>query len=399
MSNTNKAFRQEIVELHKEIFRRNRQQINHSVHGYTDAFKQYEDRYHQYVKTYQRRVKLQVLDQAIDNAQAVYVGDYHTLPQSQRSFLRLLRRIPKERPKIIALEFVQGRHQKALDFYIENQLTEDAFLKAIDHENHWIFGGWASFKPIIDFGRYHGCPMLGIDSQGKGATGATLAKRDQYAARKLATIHKQYPDHLIMVLVGELHVAPPHLPTAVNHHIEKKGLKPLEFLSIYQNAENIYWNLESKGYEHTTELVRVSKSEFCIINTTPIVCQQSFLNWLDLDDELQPLDAPELNFKRYAHIIASFFDLPIGNSLDSVEIATVVDLSFLKRLKKKGNFNDADMVQIRKQILSSESYYIPSARTVYLGNLSINHASEEATHFLRHLCSKASRGCLLCTRP
>ena len=389
MSKGTKAFRQEIVELHKEIFRRNKKQINDSVHGYTEAFKRYEQRYQRFVKSYQKRVKLEVLDSAVKRAQAVFVGDYHTLPQAQRSFLRLLKRIPKSRPKVIALEFIQGRHQKTLDSYIAGEIHESEFLKAIDHENHWIFGGWSSFKPILDFARFHDYPIIGIDSQGKGATGSTLIKRDAYAAKKLAAIHSKYPDHLILVLVGELHVAPPHLPRATNEAIRKKKLEPLEFLSIYQNAENIYWALEAKGYEHDTELVRISKCEFCIINTTPIVCQQSFLNWLDLDDELQPLEAPEQNFKRYAQIVASFFDLPIGNALDDVEITTVVDLSFLQRLQKKGDFNDAEMQQIRKQILSSESYYIPTARTVYLGNLSINHASEEATHFLRHVCSKS----------
>jgi hypothetical protein len=44
---------------------------------------------------------------------------------------------------------------------------------------------------------------------------------------------------------------------------------------------------------------------------------------------------------------------------------------------------------IRKQVLGSHSYYIPKARMVYLGNLSVNHASEEATHFLRHICAKS----------
>ena len=36
----------------------------------------------------------------------------------------------------------------------------------------------------------------------------------------------------------------------------------------------------------------------------------------------------------------------------------------------------------------SESYYIPRAKMVYLGNLSVNHASEEATHFLRHISGR-----------
>jgi hypothetical protein len=179
------------------------------------------------------------------------------------------------------------------------------------------------------------------------------------------------------------------LPEAVRELTTGGGKPPPKQLSIYQNCEDIYWQLAEKGHEHTTEVVRISSQEYCIINSTPIVCQQSFLNWLELDDESEPLDAPECNFRNYANLIASFFNLPVENSIDDVEIATVVDLSFLARLRKRGDFSPGDMEQIKKQILSSESYYIPSAKMVYLGNLSLNHASEEATHFLRHICSRS----------
>ena len=42
-----------------------------------------------------------------------------------------------------------------------------------------------------------------------------------------------------------------------------------------------------------------------------------------------------------------------------------------------------------RQVASSESYFIPRIPLVYLANLSINHVSEEATHFLKHLCVAA----------
>ena len=70
------------------------------------------------------------------------------------------------------------------------------------------------------------------------------------------------------------------------------------------------------------------------------------------------------------------------------EVASVVDLSFLSRLRKRGDFTASDMRHLKRQILRSESYFIPRARMVYLGNLSINHSAEEATHFLRDVCAK-----------
>ncbi|MED5464287.1 MAG: ChaN family lipoprotein [Myxococcota bacterium] len=389
MSKELNTFRQEIVTMHKAIFRRNQHQIDESTDGYSPAFRRYKRRYQKYVQTYQYRSRIETLEKAIHKAQIIYVGDYHTLPQSQRSFLRLLKRTEKQRPLAIALEFVQGCHQAALDDFTSGLLSERAFLETIDHENHWVFEGWMAFKPIFDFARENNCALLAIDARGKGAAGSTLLKRDQYSARKLANFHKHHPHHQIMTLVGEYHVAPPHLPKAVNDQLRAMDIDPLKHLSIYQNCENIYWELEEKGHEQSTPLVKISPREYSIIIAPPIVCQQSFLNWLDIDEELPLFGAPETNFRRYANLIASFFDLPIGDALDEVEVASVVDLSFLARLQKRGDFTQQDVRQIKKQILSSESYYIPKAKMVYLGNLSVNHASEEATHFLRHICSKS----------
>ena len=389
MSSRRNSFRHEIVDLHKEIFRRNQQQINDSVLQYTPAFQGYETRYKEFVKSYQRRSNINQLSAALNQVQIAYIGDYHTFPQSQRSFLRLLKQVTASRPVGIALEFVQGRHQGHLNEYMEGALSERNFLEAIEYQDHWVFGGWTSFKPIFEFARENSFPMIAIDRKGRGATGKTLLKRDAYSARKISTFHKDHPEHLLMVLVGELHIAPCHLPEAVRELTTGNGTTAPKQLSIYQNCEDIYWQLAEKGHEHTTEVVRISSQEYCIINSTPIVCQQSFLNWLELDDESEPLDAPECNFRNYANLIASFFNLPVENSVDEVEIATVVDLSFLARLRKRGDFSPGDMEQIKKQILSSESYYIPSAKMVYLGNLSLNHASEEATHFLRHVCSRS----------
>src|SRR5262249_37843279 len=63
------------------------------------------------------------------------------------------------------------------------------------------------------------------------------------------------------------------------------------------------------------------------------------------------------------------------------------DLSFLKTLKDDGSFSKTEIKRIKQQILASESYCIPQKNYVYLGNLSLNHAAEEASHYLKFLSS------------
>jgi pimeloyl-ACP methyl ester carboxylesterase len=381
-----RSFRQEVVDLHRAIFRANQRRINESVVGYTSAFQKYEREYARSVKRYQQRAHLAELDTAIARAGIIYVGDYHTLPQAQRAFLRILRRVPSSRRVTVALEFVQGKHQRAIDAYLAGKLSDNAFLRAIDHQTHWVFGGWSSFKPIFEHCRRHGYRIIGIDTVGHGPAGTSLVSRDRYAARHIAAAIDRDPDDLVAVLVGELHLAPCHLPARVAEELARKERRAKRLI-LYQNCQEVYWQLEHRGLEHEVDLVRIAADQYCLMNTPPIVCQQSFLNWLDVDEDIPQIEAPEENFKEYARLIASFFDLPIGDALDEVELATVIDLSFLARLRRRGDFSARDMRQIRSQILRSESYYIPRARTVYLGNLSVNHAAEEATHFIRHECA------------
>jgi hypothetical protein len=384
---TTNSFRKEIVDLHREIFRRNKKRINDSVYGYTALFKQYEDEHAKATLDYQKRASFEELDRQLHKSNICYFGDYHTLPQAQRSFLRILRRLPPEREVIIALEFFQGRHQKHVDAFMAGKLGAEEFLKITDHESGWGFGDFPSFEPILELAKERNYKVLAIDTRSYGLAGSSLAARDKYAARKITKALKKQPNALVMTLIGELHIAPAHLPHDVhellkNHDIEGRTL------IIYQNCERIFWKLEEKGLEHSVAVVKVRPGEYCMNNTPPIVCQQSFLNWLDVEDAPE-LEAPEHNFRQYANLIAEFFDLPLGNALDELEITSVIDLSFLQRLARRGDFSDADMVRIREQILDSESYYIPQAKMAYLGNLSANHTSEEATHFLRHVCAKS----------
>jgi uncharacterized iron-regulated protein len=388
------GFATQVVKMHREIFRRNSHIINESVGGYTEAFEKYEREYQKGVKNFESITKFKRFKKILPNADITYVGDYHTLAQAQRGFLRLLRSLDDTKETIIALEFVQGRYQKALDEYMAGRLDDESFLAAIEHKKHWVFGGWNQFRDILSLAKERSFRVIGIDSMGRGLAGSSLHARDLYAARRINKARKESPEARVLVLIGELHVAPKHLPLQVEK-LRPKGLKPANQLIVYQNCEQIYWKLEAKNAQHHTEIVKISDNQYCLMNTPPMVCQQSFLNWIDAHEESLELEAPAENLRRYARLIAEFFEFELGCALDELEIATVVDLSFLRRLQGRGDFSTSDMSKIRKQILSSESYYIPKARMVYLGNLSVNHAAEEATHFLRHLCSDSHEPRLL----
>ncbi|MBS2023673.1 MAG: ChaN family lipoprotein, partial [Deltaproteobacteria bacterium] len=381
--------REELHSLQEALFRRQKRLIAASVHGMTAAFKRYEAAYQRRVRTFAREATYGEVLHAVSTADLVYVGDYHTLKQAQRSFLKLMRRRWPRRELIIALEFVQGRHQRVLDQYMAGKLSEAGFLAGIEYERHLVFDVWPHFKPLLEEARAQKVKVIGIDLMGTAAT--TLAMRDAFAARKIAQAVMQNPGAQVFALAGQLHVAPPHLPAAVAKELARHGMH-LPSVSVYQNCEDIWFALQARGRELEVEAALVRPGEWCLLNTPPVVVQQSYLDWIEGGPE--PLEGthPEQRFKELALLVARGLGLDgkaVRQALTQVQVWTAGDLTFLDALPQRG-FSQKEIRQIERQILSRESYYIPRAKLAYLANLSVNHAAEEAAHFLRHVVSGAT---------
>lgn len=135
------------------------------------------------------------------------------------------------------------------------------------------------------------------------------------------------------------------------------------------------------------EVVKLADGNYCRMHTPPVVCQRSYLNWLEHDEgEIDYADA-KASFLEIVDRLCDFLGITLGRARDEVEIFTSGDLSFIKSLRDRGDFTKREIETIKRQILASESYYIAKAKFVYLANLSINHAAEEAAHFVKSACS------------
>ncbi len=374
----------EIVALHKEIFRRNQKKIHASQIGYTGEFQKYERRYKNATRSYEKIITLDELYHEIAQCNLVFVGDYHTLKQSQRNFMRILRKNTERKHIVIALEFVLSRHQNILDQYIAGQITDDSFLHQIEYEEHWKVGGFENFKPIFEFARKHHCKVIAVDSDFIPSENS-LEIRDAHASILIADYLMKHPESVIFTLIGELHLHKTHLPLKVEQRLKNKQVSHFSSI-VYQSCESIWWKLEEHNLSHSVEAVKISDGIYGLTNTPPYIYQQSFIDWLEGDDELLESEIPEMKFKSYADIICRFLDIDVGDALLEVSVHTINDLSFLERLKKSEKLSKAQIEFFKKQIIESESYYIPQIKTAYLGKLSINHTAEEAAHFVRHIC-------------
>lgn len=375
--------REELLRLQKKLYKYNNDIIDSSIVVKEKGFDLYEERYKRSVKDYKRIATLDEMMGAVFKADIIYVGDYHTCNQSQRSFLRVLKALAaKDKNFVLALEFIHNRYQDLLDSYMSGRITEETFIKKANLKEHWIFDLWENFKPLFDFARYHNISLYGVDV---APPGSTLLERDVATAKLLAKIIKENPQKRVFVFIGDLHIAQAHLPKEVDDFLNISLRK--KSLILFENSEEIYWKLAKEGLDDQVEVVLLPDGNFCRMHTPPIVCQQSYLNWLENDEEEIDYYDAKASFLELVERISDFLKIKLGPDKEEVEVFTCGDLSFLKRLKESDKFSKREISEIKQQILSSESYYIAKTKFVYLANLSLNHAAEEAAHFIKNLCS------------
>ncbi len=381
------GFRNEVLSLERQLFRVQERLIDRIAAADSPAFRAYERSYRRHVPRVEDISSLAQVMRDVGRADIVFVGDYRTLVASQRAFVELVTRAAaRGRPLALALEFVEGRLQPILDAYLRGRISEARFLDRIGYPHRYTFHLWPSYRPIFELARRLQLPVIGIDRRFASSDPPGLL--DEYAAGRIVRLAEE-PDHpRVMVLVGQLHVAPTHLPAAVQRVAETEGTRPLRTVVVYQNCEEVYWELARQGLASQVEAATLAPGQHCLVNASPVVCQQSFVDRVEDDGEGELIAGdPEDEFKEMARIIAAFLRIDVDEALDQVEVYSAGDLSFVASMRTRGLFSERDLRVLRRQVLSRESYYVPRARAVYLATLAVNHAAEEAAHFVRHVCA------------
>lgn len=398
-----------MLDLQRRLWSRLQEEIEASIVENPPNVDIYKEEYRRDVRGYQAVSSKRELVEAAAAARLVYVGDYHTLPQAQRTVVKLLLALTKlERRVVLCMELVHSKDQELLDRYMLGELSDEAFLKAIDYERTWGFE-WAPYAEIFALARRRGLRVVGINSDPQEHEYDHLLERDFRTAKIVAREAEADPDAIVLVFDGDLHVARDHLPFIVANYMEYElGVAPPRHLIVHQNAEEIYWKLAGEAKEREVNVVRLADDAFCVINASPLEKLHSYLNWVSerdalespslsgsswdlVEDESEEVefgeDGPDYTEQvhRLVCTVAEFLQIE-RDDLDAFTVFTVNDLDFLDYLAG-GDFSAQEVEDIKRQILSNESYFIPKGDIIYLADFSLQNAAEEATHFLHHRCS------------
>jgi len=216
----------------------------------------------------------EVLERAA-SSDIVYLGDYHPLDSSQQLALDILAELKARGAKVVlALEMLYEYQQETLDRWMKGKIGEEQFLESIDYRSEWGFS-WESYRRFFEAARDPFVPIFGIDCEPRDSL-RFIRGRDRMIARKIASIRNFFPGHTILVVIGESHTAPGHLPRQVRDLVGGR----LRETIIVQNADEIYWNLLRKGRQDA-EAVQVGAGRYCVFTASPMIKYQAYRRMID----------------------------------------------------------------------------------------------------------------------
>src|SRR5271168_623573 len=180
----------------------------------------------------------------IASAGIVLVGDYHALPNSQRYLASLLRHPElQQRPVVLGVETIFSRDQHILDEWFRNEIDEEELRQRIRFELDWGYD-WPPFYELLSAARDHSASIYGLDCMPREDL-RKIGARDRHAANKIAELRLQHADALILVLFGESHLAPQHLPALLQQRLPAEKV-----LTVLQNVDSLYWRAAGEACDH-----------------------------------------------------------------------------------------------------------------------------------------------------
>ena len=350
-------------------------------------------------RSYQKVLAASDVRHEIAQAGIVLVGDYHALPNSQR-YLASLLRDPElhQRPVVLGVETIFSRDQHILDEWFRGEIDENELRQRIRFDLDWGYD-WPTFYELLSAARDHGASIHGLDCMPREDL-RKIGARDRHAADKIAELRRRDPDALIMVLFGESHLAPQHLPALLQ---ERLPAEPM--LTVLQNVDALYWRAAGEARDHV-EAVLVSKdvrkevreNVVCVFNATPLEKYETYRLWLDRWGRSDNDGAPDLGPTLYNLIegMVRFLGINQYSPHNTTQPRLLVDLmpevyshssdALLRRLLSRKGFTAEHRRALLRQVRERGSVYLAPINAVYVRQFRMTSSAEDAVRCLHQAC-------------
>lgn len=369
--------KKEILELRKRIFKYLKHKALSFEGDVSDEMTMYRLDQTRFAKREFFDTSIDELKSKVSNADTIYLGDFHTFDQNIRNVLRIIKVILKSKGKcVLALEMVSAEFQFYIDTYMDGHLTDLEFLESIDYNESWRFP-WTHYKLIFELAKENNIKILGLNTHG------TLKHRDQFAAKLIDRSLKNDKDTKVLVLYGELHLAPNKIPMMVS--LTNKNIKSV---IIHQNLDEVYW----KQVELNTDskIVKFDESEYCINSAPPWIKYESMIYWYENVSSDPDFDIHEYIIENGKKIFGddtheNFFlicqemisAISINFNSEDLEDFNLHDHTNLEYVEDKViALNSKTLVQFYNYLFETgQSFKLPDQTTFYCSSYSMNRIS------------------------
>jgi hypothetical protein len=337
------------------------------------AIQRYFQAYKRETRNYLKISNKIELVKAARSSDIIFGADFHPFSQSQRTHLRILRELVKnKRPIFLALEAVDSQYQKEIENYLSGKIDEKKFLKKIDYFNSWGFP-WENYKILFEFARLHQLQVFGINNSGHDSKRSDLFLRDQHSAQHIATLRQNNPKALIYVVFGDLHLASTHLPK-----LTRKYLKPDEstkFLTIFQNSESLYWRLAKLNLEEKVDVLKLRGDAFCVVNAPPWLKWQAYLQFLENNADQN--EDPD-HIAQFIEIVKQIWQ--IKGLFNDFHIYTRGDVRAINKVQKL--IAPKYFRQLERLIKLEKSFFVAKPPLFYMTDVHVNHTAALAGQYI-----------------
>jgi hypothetical protein len=220
-----------------------------------------------------------------------------------------------------------------------------------------------------------------------------IGARDRHAADKIAEIRRRHPDALILVLFGESHLAPQHLPAVLRRQLPAEAM-----LTVLQNVDALYWRAAGEAHDRV-EAVEVRENVFCVFNATPLEKYENYRICLDRwGRNAKDHSAPDLSPTLYNLIdgMVRFLGINQYSPHNTTQPRLLVDLmpevysrssdALLRRLLSRKGFTAEHRRSLLRRVRERGSVYLTPINAVYVRQFHMTSSAEDATRFLHQAC-------------
>ncbi|MFZ0685727.1 MAG: ChaN family lipoprotein [Terriglobales bacterium] len=354
------------------------------------ARRKYLRDFYEAYRSYDRVLAADDVRREVAKAGTVLVGDYHALPNSQRYLASLVCEMRlHQRPVVLGVETIFSRDQHILEEWFHHEIDEAELRQRIRFELDWGYD-WAPFYELLSAAREHGASIYGLDCMPREDL-RKIGARDRHAAGKIAELRQRHADAVIMVLFGESHLAPQHLPASLKLQMPAEPV-----LTILQNIDALYWSAGGESHDHV-EAVAVRENVICVFNATPLEKYENYRLCLDRWGRSDH-GAPDLGPTLYNLVdgLVRFLRIDQYSPHNTTQPRLLVDLmpevysrssdALLRRLLSRKGFTAEQRGSLLRRVRERGSVYLAPINAIFVRQFHMTSSSEDATRFLHQAC-------------